>query len=273
MVAIGAVLVVVSLSVLATRLGAIALGATGLSWEAASFQARSAFTGVGFTTSEAESITGHAARRRVVSWLMFLGNAGIVSIIASLVLGFADAGAREATQRLGVLVAGLLVLLALVRSRWLTPRLRRSMERWLTRLSAADVRDYVHLLHISDDYSVHETVVSENSWLADQTLRELDLPREGVLVLGVRREGGGYLGAPGPDTRLCPGDVAVLYGHDEALTELDDRPQGSEGESERNRSVGRHTRQQAEEAARDDAGPTDHSSRPRPGRDEDHGGG
>lgn len=254
MVAIGAVLVVASLSVLATRLGAIALGATGLSWEAARFQARSAFTGVGFTTSEAESITDHAARRRVVSWLMFLGNAGIVSIIASLVLGFSDAGAREATQRLGVLVAGLLVLLALVRSRWLTPWLRRSMERWLTRLSEDDVRDYAQLLHVSEDYSVRETVVGEDTWLANQELRDLDLPREGVLVLGVRREGGAYVGAPGPGTQLCPGDVAVLYGHDDTLTELDDRPQGSEGESEHDRSVGRHSRQQAREAARDDTG-------------------
>src|SRR6056297_4320645 len=99
MVAIGAVLVVVSLSVLATRIGALALEATGLSADAARFQAQSMFTGVGFTTSEAESITVDPARRRVASWLMLLGNVGIVSIIASLVLGFSEAGLRQGAAR------------------------------------------------------------------------------------------------------------------------------------------------------------------------------
>lgn len=47
---------------------------------------------------------------------MLLGNAGIVSIIALLVPGFSDAAPREAAQRVGVLVAGLLALLTLVRS-------------------------------------------------------------------------------------------------------------------------------------------------------------
>jgi len=41
-----------------------------LSVEAAHFQARSALTGVGFTTSESELIVGHPARRRIVESLV-----------------------------------------------------------------------------------------------------------------------------------------------------------------------------------------------------------
>ena len=67
MVAIGAVLVVVSLSVLATRVGSLAFEATGLSADAARFQVPSMFTGGGYTTAEAESVTGDPARRRVAS--------------------------------------------------------------------------------------------------------------------------------------------------------------------------------------------------------------
>jgi len=45
-------LVLLGLSLVVTRLATIALSLTGLSSEAASFQARSAFTGTGFTTLE-----------------------------------------------------------------------------------------------------------------------------------------------------------------------------------------------------------------------------
>lgn len=64
MVAIGVVLVVVALSVLAAHVGSIALQVIGLDADAARFQAPSLFTGVGVTTSEAESFTGDPARRR-----------------------------------------------------------------------------------------------------------------------------------------------------------------------------------------------------------------
>lgn len=251
MVAIGAVLVVVSLSILATRIGSLAFEATGLSREAARFQARSAFTGVGFTTSEAESITSQPARRRIASILMLLGNAGIVSIIASLVLGFAEAAPRQALQRLGVLVAGLGLLLIVVRSERFAALLSRMLERRLARWADVDTRDYVRLLGISDDYAVRESMVESNGWLAGRELSDLDLPREGVLVLGVRRSDGTYLGAPAPGTTLRAGDHVLLYGHQERLTEVVHRPEGGEGQDRRDRAIAEHRHQRAQEAARD----------------------
>ncbi len=247
MVAIGAVLVVVSLSVLATRVGSLALQATGLATDAARFQARSLFSGVGFTTSEAESITEHPARRRVASWLMLVGNAGIVSIIASLVLGFSEAGPRQAAQRVGVLVAGLLVLLALVRSERVAAWLGRRLERLLARWTAVDIRDYSRLLGITEEYAVRESVVTEDDWLAGRELRELDLPGEGIQVLGVRHEDGSYLGAPAGSTRLEAGDVVVLYGHEDQLTDVGSRPAGDEGEQRHSRSAQEHELRQARE--------------------------
>lgn len=50
MLAIGTVLAALLLSLLITRIATNALSVTGLSRETARFQARSAFTGVGFTT-------------------------------------------------------------------------------------------------------------------------------------------------------------------------------------------------------------------------------
>lgn len=56
MISIGTLLVVLNSSILITRVATVALTHTGLSRESAKFQACSAFTGVGFTTSESEKV-------------------------------------------------------------------------------------------------------------------------------------------------------------------------------------------------------------------------
>ena len=54
MVALASLLIFVALTLLINHIATVALSLTGLSREVARFQARSAFTGVGFTTNEAE---------------------------------------------------------------------------------------------------------------------------------------------------------------------------------------------------------------------------
>ena len=50
--------------------------------------------------------------------LMLLGNAGIVTAVASLILGFANTGSMEQNAlRLGLLIGGLLVLWGIATSR------------------------------------------------------------------------------------------------------------------------------------------------------------
>ena len=62
MLAVVSLLLIITLSLLMTRIASVALVHTGLSREVARFQARSAFSGVGFTTSEAESVVAHPVR-------------------------------------------------------------------------------------------------------------------------------------------------------------------------------------------------------------------
>lgn len=90
MIAILTLLVIVTISLLLNRIATVALTFTGLSRDTARFQARSAFTGSGFTTSESELIAGHPVRRRIIFTLMFLGNAGLVTVIATLMTGFVN---------------------------------------------------------------------------------------------------------------------------------------------------------------------------------------
>ncbi len=61
MAGIYSLLITLAVSLIVTRIAAVALMSTGLSREAARFKARSAFSGVGFTTSEAETIVYHTS--------------------------------------------------------------------------------------------------------------------------------------------------------------------------------------------------------------------
>lgn len=231
MFAIGLVLVIVALSLIVTRVATVALTLTGLSRESARFQARSALTGAGFTTSESEKIVRHPVRRRIVMTLMLMGSAGVVSVIGSLMLGFAQSEPDEARMRVLVLAGGLVLLLWLAKTRWFDRGLQRVITRLLQRYTDLDVRDYASLLHVHGHYAVSELAVEAGDWLAGRTLAELRLADEGVLVLGVERSDGAYEGAPTGPTLVNPGDVLVLYGPGERLEDLDRRPAGAVGEA------------------------------------------
>ncbi len=100
MYAISSLLLVVAVSLIITRVATVILVASGLSRQAARFQARSAFTGAGFTTTESESVVNHPLRRKVVMTLMLLGNAGIVASASTLIIGFRGGSAANAGWRI-----------------------------------------------------------------------------------------------------------------------------------------------------------------------------
>jgi Trk-type K+ transport system membrane component len=71
------------------KLGSVALQLTGMEPQMAMFQALSAFTNTGFTTSAAESVVQHRRRRVIAAVLMILGYIGIVGVIVTLIRSFA----------------------------------------------------------------------------------------------------------------------------------------------------------------------------------------
>jgi TrkA-C domain len=239
-----AVLVTVGVSLVITRVGTTALVHTGLSREVARFQARSAFFGVGFTTSEAESVVNHPVRRRIVLWLVLLGNAGIVTVLASVVL---SAHGGVTGPRIAILAGGLAALLLLARSPVLDRAIDAALERW----TDLDVRDYADLLHLSGDFAVAELEVETADWLAEKSLGELHLRDEGVVVLGVTRANRDWIGAPDGGTVLHAGDVLVVYGREERVCELDERRGGDAGDAAHAAAVAEQERLEAEEEARE----------------------
>jgi hypothetical protein len=250
--AIVTVFVVLVASLLIVRVGAVALALTGMAREAARFQARSAFFGVGFTTAEAESVVGHPVRRRIIAWLILLGNAGVISVLGTLVISFGG-GQSDTLLRIGLLLAGLVVLGLIASSRPVDRALTRVIRRALARWTDLDVRDYSAVLELEGGYEVAELLVEAEDWIAGRRLDEVTLRDEGVVVLGIHRAGGGYLGAPDGDTVIRAGDVLTLYGRPERVAELDGRARGTAGDAAHAAAIGEQARVEAEEDARDDA--------------------
>lgn len=229
MASIVSVVVVVAVSMLINRFATIALTLTGMSAEDARFQARAAMSGVGLTTRSPEDITSHPVRRRIVFALMIVGSAGIVTAIASLVLSFRGGGAGAELLRGGVLAGALLCLWVLSRTGPVDRALTRAIGA-LLRARGYAARDYGTLLDLAGDYAISELKVQAGDWLAGRSLRELRLRDEGVVVIGIHRPGGRYVGAPGPETVPQPDDTLVLYGRTDRIAELDHRRQGAAGD-------------------------------------------
>ena len=252
MIETAALLVIVLASMVAIRAGAVALTLTGVSQDMATFQSLSAFTGTGFTTSEAETIVGHSARRRIIQLQMLVGNAGLFSALAALILSLSQAeGDTDLLTRLGFTISGLLVLLVLSRSAFLNRQLTRVLRVLFARMPLLRLQDYEALLRVDKGYAVAHLGVEQDAWLCGRTLRDLDLISEGLLVLSLERVGGFVVGTPGPHTKLRAGDQLLIYGQEDDVTHLNERPSGAAGEVAHEEAVERQRLRRAHESADD----------------------
>lgn len=243
MTAIISLLIVLTFSFFCTRLATLSLSLTGLSRELARLQSVSAFTGVGFTTTESEKIVNHPVRRRILILLMVVGNAGIVTAIASLILSFAEVTeAREGLTRFLWVVGGVGILWAVAASRWVEQVLDRAMRWALSRWTHLGAVDYTELLNLSGRYRVRVLNVESSDWVEGRRLDELDLFGEGISVLGIHRFDGAYVGVPRGETEIRAGDRLILYGRRDDLDELDERRKGVAGDEAHQRGI----RQQSE---------------------------
>lgn len=240
MVSIVSLLAIITISIIITRVATVMLTATGLSRDIARFQARSAFSGAGFTTNESESVVNHPVRRRIVLQLMLLGAAGVVTSLTSLLLSFSDANEGQTANRLIVLGAGLITLRLLAGSRLVDRALTALTQFALRRYTSLNVRDYDKLLHISDDFTVAEIALDDDHWAAGGRLEDLRLRDEGIMLLGIYRRTGDYIGVPGGSTEVHAGDRLVVYAEDQAVVDLSDRPSGRSGDEAHQTAVRRY---------------------------------
>jgi hypothetical protein len=215
-------LLVVFVSLLLIQIGARALRYTGLDEDVSLLQSQSAFTGSGFTTSESELVINHPLRRRIIRHLMLVGCLGVPSLIAALmvvVLSIVREDEQFATSALSIPIA--IVGLVLI---WIGLH-SRPAERvidWGIRLSLRKVGhihpvDYAQMLRVHTGYSVGELIIEPGNPIASKRL-DVSRPADfGLLILGIERTNGEWIGTPHKDTVIELGDKLIVYGRDEVL--------------------------------------------------------
>lgn len=221
MASILALFVIALISLLVVRVGATALMMTGISWDAASFQAYSAFFGVGFTTREAEMVVNHPVRRRIIRDLILAGNVGLTSALATLIVTLLQSESGGHMLLLYVLLlSGLGLLFLVFRFGFLQKPLDHLIQHTLQRAGMVHVFDYELLLRIQHGYVVSEIEVLAGSFLEGRALRDSRPWDRGVVILAIKRDGATVPGLPGPGDRIQCGDVVTAYGKESALEEM-----------------------------------------------------
>ena len=221
MIAIATFLVVATLSLLFTRLVTGALIATGMPPEVAAFQARSAFTGAGFTTSEAENVVNHPARRKLISTAMFSGNLGVPTLLVTVMLGLLAPGPGDTSTRIFVLAAGAAVLVAIASTRPVTRYFVELGRRKSDPMVRRAIQDRgTALLQLGADFEV--VALPLRADLTLRSLRGLQFALPTVKVLGVRPGGrsDAFLTGPPLDLELSTGDEVVVLARRSELAEI-----------------------------------------------------
>ncbi len=204
-------LIAVFISFLIVRAAAIALILTGLDKKRAEFQSLSAFTGTGFTTKEAESVVNNPLRRRIVSWLMILGNVGIVTVIVATTTSLVTSEGYKVGINLVLLFVGIYIIYRVVTH-------KKFMEKWETfvreklikhpKFEESTVED---LLHITEGYGLVKTLIKRDSRFVGKSLIECELTKKGLLVLGIERDKS-WIPIPDAKEKIEQSDRLVVYG-------------------------------------------------------------
>ena len=240
MVALVSLFIIILVSIIVVRIGAIALELTGIRHDIAAFQAQSAFSGTGFTTAEAEAIVNHPARRKIIRMLIMLGSAGLTSSIATLIVAFVGQSHKEITNRGITLFLGLILLILFARSKFIYRIMQKLIKRILETHTSLTIMDYQEILGLSKGYCISEFQVKNNSWLIGKQLKSLHVRQEGILILTIQRKVKGkteVIGAPTADVIIKEGDKLICYGRTEVIKNLSERLKGKQGDKEHDRNV------------------------------------
>lgn len=214
---VGVLLMAILISFVIVRIGAFALHLTGMEPGVASFQALSAFSGTGFTTRESERVVSHRSRRQIISILIILGNAGLVTIVATLVASFTQlTGYSWFFIRLGIIVAGILLLYRIIIRSKVANSLLERLRKPLMRRIAVEAPPYEEILHIGGKWSVNLVTIGKNSRHIGLSLGELAATMEDMDFLGIDRTGV-FISRPRTHEKIEVGDRLLVYGSEKAM--------------------------------------------------------
>ena len=220
-------IIILTISFIVVRIGAIAFELTGLEKSLARFQALSCFTGTGFTTKEAELITGNPQRRRIASVLMILGKAGLVTLIAT----FANSlQADNLVAKINIPFLNLVFPLHLLP--WINliiimvfiytiykilthtkigRKLTDALKAHIIKKELIKPVSFEELVVATAGYGISKIEVCKDSPILNKMLLDSDLRKFDILILAVER-GEEIIPNPRADTKILLGDKLICFG-------------------------------------------------------------
>ena len=219
-------IMVLIISFIIIRIGAIAFQLTGIEWSLAKFQALSCFTATGFTTKESELITSDLRRRRIASVLIVLGHAGFVTMIATFANSLNPrtiAGEMEIPFlksvpvgalpwiNLAVIVAAIYITYKVFTNTRFARRLTDVLRQRIVRRDIIKPVSCEELVVATGGYGVSKIKIRESHPVLDKALSESELRRDDITVLAIVRAEK-TLPNPLADTRILSGDELICFG-------------------------------------------------------------
>ena len=218
-------IIVLIVSFVIVRIGAIAFQLTGIEWSLAKFQALSCFTATGFTTKEAELITSDLRRRRIATVLIVLGHAGFVTMVAT----FANTLRPRATKlsipfvpayvppwlqpwiNLIVIVAAIYITYKVFSNTTFARRLTNVLRNRIIKKEIIKSVSCEELAVATGGYGVSRIKIREDNPILGKALSESELRKDDITVLAIVRAER-TMPNPVADTKILSGDELICFG-------------------------------------------------------------
>jgi len=213
------VIAVVFVTVIIGKVVTVVLRLTGLDERTASFQTISALTGTGFTTREAESVVGHPMRRRIISFLMIIGNAGMVAVVSGTVFSFLTITSSWSIFRFLILIVALYLIFKMATHNKLARFLSKKIEKKIREKFKLQKRTIGQVLDLGKNFGIAEVTLHEGSTCAGKTLASSDLSKKKILILAIERDKERIL-VPKGNHKLRAGDNLICYGNFTEMREI-----------------------------------------------------
>lgn len=213
MLAAGSLMIIFIISFTIVRISAVAMRLTGMTEAQARFQALSALTGTGFTTTEAEMIVNYPIRRKIIANLMVVGNLGLVSFFSTVVVSFTnrEATLQEVATQIGWIAGGVGLLYLMITNPLIDRVICGGISALLNNFTRLGKRSYQRLLQLGDGVSIveHHLALHEH-----KSLQVILAAYPGLSVLAVRGEDGKTITNVPKDHEYSYGDAIILTGSD-----------------------------------------------------------
>ncbi len=195
--------------------GTAVFQAVGLSPEAAAFEARSAITGSGYTTSQSELVARNPAAGRTASILILTGYFGPATILALLGVSFVIPTSDDLSVRVVVLVGLLVALFAVDRIGLIRAIASRPSKALARRMVGATT--FETWIEVGDD-AVASLVLPSDPARSQATLAALT--GSDVTLLAIEPAASASGSVTIDPSGAAPGDRLVLFGPQQALAPL-----------------------------------------------------